>query len=189
MTRVGSCAVLWRSLPKAEQHRLISRFVHLQPDQLRDLGAQEAGWLFAWIFEQQGLIARRIEPGREWVDLELVPGEARKAEFARIYIGKRGTPLNAVYATLEALESRTIIKLHLYTLGHFPPSMKHISDQFPLAVEQQDYEDLVCRLLEAQASYRVRLHQRCALSSGPRQPVLPEPGGLWVNLADWFKRR
>lgn len=189
MANIDSCAVLWRSLPKAEQHRLISRFVHLQPSQLRELGAQEAGWLFAWIFEQRGLIARRIDLGREWVDLELAPGEGRKVEFARIYIGKRGTPLNAVYATLEALENRTIIKLHLYTLGCFPPSMRHISDQFPLAVEQQDYDDLVCCLLEAQASYRARLHQRSASSSRPPQPVLPEPDGFWVSLADWFKPR
>ena len=146
---------IWRSCPKGEQHRNISKFMHMRPEQLATLNISELSLLFQWVFEIREIETAQAIIQEDYFDLEVVDKKAGKCqEYVRVY---RAQPISAVYHLTAELKGRDVKKIYLFTFDKFPIADKNARDQSPLFLELREFKDTIRFILESRAKYRKKI--------------------------------
>ena len=151
---------LWRGLSRAEQYRQVSRYMHLAPSDLSALDVIEFALLIQWIFDQYEIDTLRVEEKDGRLDFTLINRTRKQDEFASVYHGKQGVPVNAMRDLLKTLEGTKFKRVHLYTVGTFSKTQKTSQGEFPPALQIMEGEAFAKRLVETQRRYRRALAQR-----------------------------
>lgn len=147
----------WRSIPKGEQHRYISDFMRIRPEQVASLPITELVLLLQWVLDQRGLFTVEAEILGEYFDLELLELSKDREEYARIYFAQTAS---AVYDLTTQLQGSDVKKIYLFTLDRFSPADRNAQNISPLFLELREREDLIRLVRDAQAHYRRELRTR-----------------------------
>lgn len=147
--------ILWRSVSKAQQHRLISKFMHLDLNWLDKLDVLEINLFLQWFFAERGRTTRKASIREDHFDLMLT--SANTQEFARMYLI---SPIHAVYRITSELKGTKTHKIYLFCLGKFSSEDKRAQNDYPLFLDVREAGDLIKMLQEFQQEYKERLRTK-----------------------------
>lgn len=154
---------VWHSCSKGERYRHISKFMHIQPEEVPFLSASEFVFLWQWVFELRERETIQVIVQKEYLDLRLVhrrkdnPQKGNRREYARFFLRH---PAYAVYNLVTELRGRPVNKIYLLTFDKFAPADKKARSENPLFIELRECEDLIHWVQEAQANYRKSLQTK-----------------------------